>query len=209
MEEARRYIDRMRTRPAEEAVPKLMEFLRDESWYLRERAGDALAQFGRDAAPAVEELTAEGLWYARAAALQVLGKIAEPHSLCLVVGFLDDSNRTTMEEAGRALLGYCKRDRALAVAKILHGRGSAFRERVLVMLKRLDPDGEARLRRLMQADEFMGPEGNLEPVDEHRLADAVSDERWGISWSALGTTTESLPEPPENLIRYLRGSATP
>ena len=209
MEEARRYIDRMRSRPAEEAIPKLLELLRDESWYLRERAGIALADFGAEAAIAVEDLTHEGLWFARAAALQVLGRIAAPRSLRHVIGFLADSNRTIREEAGRALLGYCRSDRSLASAKILHGRGEAFRDGVLQLLIRLDADGEARLRRLIAADDFMGPEGSLDAADEQHLAEAVSDERWGISWDGLSVSTDPLPEPPENLIRYLRGSATP
>jgi HEAT repeat protein len=209
LEEARRYIDRMRSKPPEEAIPKLLELLRDESWYLRERAGTALAGFGPEAAPAVEDLTAEGLWYARAAALQVLGKIAAPRSLCRLFDFLEDPNRTTAEEACRALLGFCCRDRALVVAKILHGRGQALRDKVLATLGRLDADGEARLRRLIESDVFMGPEGSLEAGDEQRLAEAVSDERWGVSWAALGDPTSSLPEPPENLVRYLRGSAAP
>ncbi len=36
------YIERLIDRPAEEAVPKLLEVLRDESWFLRDRAGKAL-----------------------------------------------------------------------------------------------------------------------------------------------------------------------
>ncbi len=209
MDEVRRYIDRMQARPPDEAIPKLLELLRDESWYLRDRAGCALAGFGFEAAPAVEELTAEGLWFARAAGLRVLGQIAAPRSLCCVMDFLDDANRTISDEAGRALREFCRRDRALAVAKILHGRGKALREKVLGIIVRLDAEDEARLRRLLEADVFMGPEGSLEAGDERRLAEAVSDEQWGISWPALGSTTEPLPEPPENLVRYLRGSAAP
>jgi hypothetical protein len=208
MEEARVYIDRMRSRPSGEAIPKLIELLQDESWYLRERAGDALASFGVEAASAVEELLRSGLWYTRAAALRVLGKIAAPRSLCLLVDMVADSNRTIAETAARALIGYCRSDRALAVAKILHGRGTTFRADFLARLLRIDPGSEARVRRLLEASDFMGPEGGLDRGDEQRLAEAVSDRCWGIDWNCLDAT-EPLPEPPENLVRYLRGSVEP
>jgi HEAT repeat protein len=208
MEEARVYIDRMRGRPSGEAIPKLIELLQDESWYLRERAGDALASFGGEAAPAVEELLRSGLWYTRAAALRVLGKIAAPRSLCLLLDMVTDGNRTIAEAAARALIGYCRSDRALAVAKVLHGRGTTFRVEFLARLLRVDPGSESRLRRLIDAGDFMGPEGALDAADEHRLAESVSDRCWGIDWSRLDAT-EPLPEPPENLVRYLRGSVEP
>ncbi len=208
MEEARVYIDRMRGRPSGEAIPKLIELLQDESWYLRERAGDALASFGVEAAPAVEGLLRAGLWYTRAAALRVLGKVAAPRSLCLLVDMVADSNRTIAETAARALIGYCRSNRALAVAKILHGRGVTFRGDFLARLVRIDPGSEARLRRLLEASDFMGPEGSLDESDEKRLAEAVSDRDWGIDWSRLDAT-EPLPEPPENLVRYLRGGVQP
>jgi len=208
MEEARHYIDRMRSRPPDEAIPKLIELLRDESWYLRERAGEALAGFGQSAAPPVEQLLESGLWYSRAAALGVLGKIAAPRSLHRIIDSLNDDNRTIVEAALKALLDYCRQDRALAVAKILHGRGGDFRERVLGLMLRLHPEDAPRLRRLVEAGDFMGPEGALDEADERRLAESVSDEPWGIAWKNLDAT-ETLPEPPENLVRYLRGSITP
>lgn len=208
LEEARLYIDRMRGRPGGEAVPKLIELLGDESWYLRERATEALAGFGIEAVPMVEEQLTSGLWYTRAAAMNALGQIAAPRSLCLIMDFLEDENHTITEAVARAILDYCRRDRALAVAKILHGRGSTIREKALRMLTRLDPDGGARLRRLVEASDFMGPEGSLESSDERRLAEAVSDECWGINWDRL-VGENPLPEPPENLIRYLRGSVIP
>ena len=208
MEEARVYIDRMRGRPSGEAIPKLIELMQDESWYLRERAGDALASFGEEAAPAVEELLRGGLWYTRAAALRVLGKIAAPRSLCLLLDMVTNSNRTIAEYSARALIGYCRSDRSLAVAKVLHGRGTTFRAEFLARLLRIDPGSEARLRRLIDASAFMGPEGALDAADERRLAESVSDRSWGIDWGRLDAT-EPLPEPPENLVRYLRGSVEP
>jgi len=208
MEEARVYIDRMRGRPSGEAIPKLIELLQDESWYLRERAGDALASFGVEAAPAVEGLLRGGLWYTRAAALRVLGQIAAPRSLCLLVDLVGNSNRTIADTATRALIGYCRSDRSLAVAKILHGRGVTFRSELLARLLRSDPGSEARLRRLLEASDFMGPEGSLDQSEEKRLAEVVSDRDWGIDWSRLDAT-EPLPAPPENLVRHLRGSVEP
>lgn len=208
MEEARVYIDRMRSRPSGEAIPKLIELMQDESWYLRERAGDALASFGEEASPAVEELLRGGLWYTRAAALRVLGKIAAPRSLRFLLDMVSNPNRTIAESAARALIGYCRSNRSLAVAKILHGRGTTFRAELLARLLRIDPASEARLRRLIEAGDFMGPEGALDAAEEQRLAESVSDSSWGIDWARLDAT-EPLPAPPENLVRYLRGSVEP
>lgn len=205
MDEARHYIDRMRSHPPEEAIPKLIELLRDESWYLRERAGEAVASFGFDAAPPVEEVVRTGLWFTKAAALRVLGQIAAPRSLSLLLEYVDDTNRTIAEASVSALIGFCKRDRALAVAKVLHGRGGPFREHVLTMLQHMNPGAGMRLKRLIESSEFMGPEGNLSLADEQRLVETVSDEYWGIRWQHL-EAVDTLAEPPENLVRYLRGS---
>jgi HEAT repeat protein len=205
LESARTYIERLRSEPAEEAVPKLIEVLGDESWYLRERAGDALVGFGKVAAPAVESAAKGGLWFTRAAAMRVLGRIGAPSSLCLVLSFVEDRNQTIAEAAARALLDFCERDRALAVAKLLHGRGTSLRARVLDLLLRLDPDKAARLRRLVEASELMGPEGSLEPAEEVRIALEISDEEWSLDWGRL-KAADPLPQPSHHLVHHLRGA---
>jgi HEAT repeat protein len=203
MDESRHYIDQLRAAPPEEAIPRLAAMLADESWYLRQRAGEALATYGLAAAPALENLLQSGLWYTRAAALRVLGAIAAPSCLAAIVGFLEDSNRAIGEEAARSLLGYCRRGKAVAAAKLLHARGGAFRERALVLVQRIDPEGAARLRRLVVAP-LMGPEGSLSPEEEQRLARDVADDSWSVEWERL-TRSDPPPECRENLIRFLRG----
>jgi HEAT repeat protein len=204
LESARNYVERLRGEPAEVAVPKLIEVLGDESWYLRERAADALVGFGTLAAPALEVAARSGLWYTRAASLRVLGRLGEGHGLTLVMRHLDDANNTIAEAAQRTLLDYCAGGRSLVVAKLLHARGEAFREKVLGQLSRREPDLTARLRRLVEATEFMGPEGALEKEEQARLVEEVSDAQFGVTWSRLGPS-ESLPAPGHHLVHYLRG----
>ncbi|MBP7669080.1 MAG: HEAT repeat domain-containing protein [Candidatus Eisenbacteria bacterium] len=203
LDESRHYIDQLRAGPPEEAIPRLAEMLADESWYLRQRAGEALAAYGPAAAPVLEELLNAGLWYTRAAALRVLGAIAAPGSLPKVVTALADSNRAIAEDAARSILDYCRHGKAAAAAKILHARGGSFRDRALALVQRIHPEGGGRLRRLMLSP-LMGPEGSLLPHEEERLAREVKDADWSVDWGRLGSS-EPLPEWKENLIRFLRG----
>ncbi|MFH1144677.1 MAG: HEAT repeat domain-containing protein [Candidatus Eisenbacteria bacterium] len=203
MDESRHYIDQLRAAPPEEAIPRLIEMLADESWYLRERAGEALASYGLHGAPGLEKLLKSGLWYTRAAALRVLGRIAAPSALPSIVGFLDDPNRAIAEEAARSLLGYCRQGKAVAAAKLLHGRGVTFRERGLALAQKIDPESAARVRRLIQAP-LMGPEGSLSVEEEQRIAREITDDSWSVAWERL-TRSDPLPEWKDNLIRYLRG----
>ena len=206
LEVARRYIDQVGERPAEEAIPRLIDILKDESWHLRDRAGDALAGFGVDAAAAVESVLDGGLWYTRAAGLRVLGEIAAPRSLPVVVAFLSDTNRTIAEAAGRALLKYCRRDRSLAAAKMLHARAVGERQQILELLRRVDPDAAARLQRLVGAATLMGAEGSLSAAEQQRLVSEVSDRAWSVSWESLAPS-DPLPEPERDLVAFLREGA--
>ncbi len=205
LEEARAYLDELRSQPSAEAIPKLLQALGDESWFLREHAAEVLADFGPAAAPAVEGLLRSGLWYTRAAALRVLGYIAEPSSLPAAIGLLTDTNRSIADEAARALLSYARRGRATAVAKLLHARGPDFRSAAVGLLRKIDPEGAALVQRLIAADALMGPEGSLTSEEERRLAVEVSDEAWGVAWEQL-SGGGVLPTWDLDLVRYLRGT---
>lgn len=205
LEEVRQYVDQLRAQPAGEAIPRLIEILGDESWFLRERASEALAGFGSAAAPAAEALLHSGLWYSRAAALRVLGTVASPATLLTVLEFLGDANKSIAEEAARAVIGFCRGGRAVATAKILHGRGVNARDGALALVRRVEPDAAARLQRLILAGPLMGPEGSLTPDEEVRLALEVADEAWGIQWERLGAG-EPLPDWDHDLVRALRGA---
>lgn len=204
LEDARLYIDQLRSREPQEAIPKLIEVLGDESWYLRERAGEVLVAFGAAAAPALEDLLREGLWYSRAAALRALGRIAAPLSLPAVMAHLTDANRAIAQEGASALLGFCRRERACAVAKLLHARGPRLRAHVLGLLRQIDADAAARLLRLIEASALMGPEGSLTAEEEGRVAAEIADAEWGIRWEDL-ESGRALPEWPHDLMRRLRG----
>lgn len=203
LEQARQYIDRLAQEPAAEAVPKLVAVLRDESWYLRERAGEVLLRFGTAAAPEVEALLAAGLWYTRAAALEVLGRLAAPSSLRAVLGFLHDKNRAIAEASARAVFGFCRQGRAVAVAKLLQTQPAEARAAILPLLRRVAPEDFARLERLMAAQALLGAPATLTGAQERRLAEEAEDRRWGISWGAL-RPGEGLPEVEQDVGQWLR-----
>ena len=205
LDDATTYIERLKERPVEEAVPKLIEVMRAESWFLRDRAGKALVGYGDEAVGAIELLIKDGLWYTRAAAIRALGRIGSPRSLVKVFAYLTDNNRTVVDETAKALLDYCNHDRSLAIAKVLHGRGLLFRDEIIATLLRLDRDGGERLRRLISEKSLMGPEGSLKPEEEERLLLTVSDKTWHIRWEIL-SASEPLHEPESNLIQFLRGN---
>jgi HEAT repeats len=204
IDEAVTYIERLKDRPAEEAVPKLLEVLRDESWFLRDRAGKALVSYGDEAVGAIELLVKDGLWYTRAAAIRTLGRIGAPQSLIKLFDNLDDSNRTVAEETAKALLDYCSHNRSLSIAKVLHGRGQIYRDKIVATMLHLDPDGGEKVRRLIGEKALMGPEGSLRPDEEGRLLVEIADSEWQIHWSSM-TASQPIPEPSEHLIHYLRG----
>ena len=205
LEVARRYIEQLEQESAEEAVPRLTEILEVESWYLRERAGTALAGFGLEAAPAVERLLSGGLWYTRAAALRVLGQIAAPHSLRKVIAFLQEGNQTIAEEAARAVLMFCRADRALAAAKLIQTMGFDERDAALALLRRCDPDEAARLERLISASALMGAQGALTEQEQERLVRELSDRAWKLDWNSLDSA-QPLPESERDIMQFLRGA---
>ncbi len=203
LERAKQYIESLKMEDPQEAIPQLVEFLKNESWYLREQAAGALASFGNQAAGPVGALLQSGLWFTRAAALELLGRIGASEYLPCISGFLTDANRTIAESAAKALLHFSAGGKALAVAKILHARGSRFREHALDLLQRVDREAGTKLARLISASEFMGPEGTLSPEDEERLAKEIEDEEFGVSWASL-SLSEPLPQPEKHIMQYLK-----
>lgn len=96
-------IAQLRSERPEKSVPLLLELLCDQSWHVRERATEALAERGEDVIGPLSNLLVEGLWYSRACAATALGQIGAPESLPTLVGRLDDENATVRKAVAGAL----------------------------------------------------------------------------------------------------------
>src|SRR3954468_8485423 len=69
----REYVQDLEKNGGDDAMLQLVECLNDESGYLRDLAGAALARLGAPVAPLVP-LLSSGLWYARVSALRTLAR---------------------------------------------------------------------------------------------------------------------------------------
>lgn len=135
LEAKKRMVEDLRRTPTADAVSALAQMLRDESWYLRELAIDALAERGRQAVPYVLPLLASGVWYTRAAAALTLGRVGASEAAAPVVRMLTAANRTVAEAAVESLTLLASDGGAGAVASAL-ARGADSAQQVFLTAAR-------------------------------------------------------------------------
>lgn len=90
--------------PSPESVEMLLDVLEQESWFLRDQAGRALAQMGELVVEPLIEYLGSGLWYTRAIAATTLGRIGLPLAAGPLTSLLRDPNRTVRDAAWDALV---------------------------------------------------------------------------------------------------------
>jgi len=123
LEGKRALIADLRRRQTDKAVEILIDVLRDDSWYLRELAVEALGEAGERAVPLLNEVLRSGLWYSRAAAARTLGKIGHVPSIGVLVDLLEDPNQTVKGASLASLADFVRGGRAVAVARAFHALG--------------------------------------------------------------------------------------
>ena len=139
----------LRRRKTEKTVAVLIDVLRDESWYLRELAVEALAEAGEIAAPQLGDLLLGGLWYSRAAAARALGKMGHLPSIPALVRQLDDSNQTVQGAALASLADFVRAGRAEDVALAFVTRGPRRAEELRRLFHAVHPAAAGQLTGLM------------------------------------------------------------
>jgi hypothetical protein len=194
--------------PSTEEIQLLVAALGTERWSLRERIADRVAKAGPRVVPLLLDMLETGLWFSRAATLKALGRVADPRALLPTLEACWDKNQTVSEEALRALVGYCRRGYALAVAKILHSRGPVTRSDLLDRLAPVDPESARKLERLWGEKEIMGAEARLRPEDELELAQHVRDGDWGLRWDSV-IPSEPLSAEKRSVMGALREQKAP
>jgi len=158
----------------------------DESWFLRELAIDALGEMGDTAVPPLLTLVRSGLWFTRASAAKALGRIGDPRAVLPLVALFDDTNTTVAAAGAEGLVALCRSGSSLAAARAMRARAPEERERILVLLKRVDPDGGRKLAALVASDEWMNALGELSEQTVARIVAGSSDGAEGISWENIG-----------------------
>lgn len=133
-------IEDLKKRKSQRSVSLLVEMLQDESWYLREQAVQALSEAGEEAREPVLNVLKDGLWYARAAAAKVLGRIGGSNAVERLIDCLLDSNMTVQGAAAAAMVDIAKSSSIDELASPLGSRSHDVKQKALSCLKLLDKD---------------------------------------------------------------------
>jgi len=178
----RDYVRSLEQRRDEEAMSLLVECLCDESWYLRELAEHALLRLGDRAGETLLPLMEQGLWYSRASAARVLGRLGYRPAAAGLLRLLEDSVVTVTKAAEASLADLAHRGGSVRIAWELHRREPEVRPVLVARLSALDrPLGE-RLERMLRNDELMT---NEDPDDLRDDSDLVRASEEGVEWEIL------------------------
>lgn len=178
----RDYVRSLEQRRDEEAMSLLVECLCDESWYLRELAEHALLRLGDRAGETLLPLLETGLWYSRASAARVLGRLGYRPAAAGLLRLLEDTVVTVTKAAEASLADLAHRGGSVRIAWELHRREPEVRPVLLARLSALDrPLGE-RLERMLRNDELMT---NADPDDLRDDSDLVRASEEGVEWEIL------------------------
>ncbi len=186
----RDYVRSLEQRRDEEAMSLLVECLCDESWYLRDLAEHALLRLGDRGAEALLPILEQGLWFSRASAARVLGRLGYRPSAAGMLRLCADSNATVAQSARGALVDLGHRGGSVRIAWELHRTVSERRRELLVALGALDRPLLERLERMLRNDELMTSE---DPDDLRDDSDLVRASEEGVEWEVL--TGPPVPRP--------------
>jgi HEAT repeat protein len=166
----------------ERSIAELAECLRDESWYLRDLAEAALVRLGHRASRALLPLLDQGLWFTRASAARIFGKIGDGDAVPALFELTHDGNHTVAAAAVDALLAIGQQRGAIRLAHALHRMAPDARAARLDELQARDPGLGERLRRFLRSDDLMSVEDASVLSDDSA---AVRANEEGVEWEVL------------------------
>ena len=166
----------------DDAIGKLVECLRDESWYLRDLAEAALVRLGRRASRALLPMLNQGLWFTRASAARIFGKIGDGDAVPSLFDLTRDANHTVGASALEALLAIGQQRGSIRLAHALHRMAPDARSARLDEIQARDPALGERLRRFLRSDELMSVEDASALSDDSAAVRANED---GVEWEVL------------------------
>jgi len=136
----RKLMEELARHPTEQSQAILVEILQGDSWYLRDLAVRALSRIGAPAAPRLRVVLRTGLWYGRAAAARVLGKIAHADALPDLVELLSDPNHTVQGAVLASLADLVRAGHGREVARLFWNQGARRAESLSRLLLAVHPD---------------------------------------------------------------------
>jgi HEAT repeats len=172
----------------DESIARLVECLRDESWYLRDLAEQALGRVGGRAASRLIPLLRQGLWYTRASAARILGRIGCGDAVPELFELTDDANDSVGAAAFESLIEVGRQRGGIRLAHALHRMPPDRRQTRLDEIQRRDAALGERLRKFMRSDELMAVD-SVHGLDDDSAAVRASEE--GVEWEVL--TGPTLP----------------
>jgi HEAT repeat protein len=178
----RDYVRSLEQRRDDESVSLLVECLCDESWYLRDLAENALLRLGERAGEALLPILEQGLWFSRASAAKVLGRLGYRPAVPALLRLCGDSNETVAQAAAASLVELAHRGGSVRIAWELHRTASDRRRPLLQRLGALDRPLLERLERMLRNDELMTNEDPDDLRDDSPLVRASEE---GVEWEVL------------------------
>ena len=178
----RDYVRSLEQRRDEEAMSLLVECLCDESWYLRDLAEHALLRLGDRGGETLLPILEQGLWFSRASAARVLGRLGYRPAAAGLLRLCMDSNATVVQSACAALVDLSHRGGSVRIAWELHRNEPERRRELLQRLGSLDRPLLDRLERMGRNDELMT---NEDPDDLRDDSDLVRASEEGVEWEVL------------------------
>jgi hypothetical protein len=188
----REYVRGLEQRRDAEAISLLVECLCDESSYLRGLAEEAFFRMGEEQAHVLVPLLGQGLWYTRASAARVLGRMGFRPAVPGLLALAEDANEAVRAAACDALVALAHARGGARLAHAIHRLPPDLRRRRMADLAGRDRPLAERLDRLMSNDELM----QLEPIDTYGDDHpAVRTSEEGVEWEIL-TGPPPPPRPP-------------
>jgi len=178
----REAVQDLELRADDESIARLVDCLNDESWYLRDLAESALIRLGRRASHALLPLLHQGLWFTRASAARIFGKIGDGDAAAGLFEMTRDPNHAVGDEALTALLAIGHQRGAVRLAHALHRMPPDARASRLDALAARDPSLGERLRRFMRSDELMSLPDASALNDDSSVVRASEE---GVEWEVL------------------------
>jgi HEAT repeat protein len=178
----RDYVRSLEQRRDEEAMSLLVECLCDESFYLRDLAEHALLRLGDRAGETLLPILEQGLWFSRASAARVLGRLGYGPAAAGLLRLCMDSNASVVQAARAALVDLSHRGGSVRIAWDLHRNEPERRRELLQQLGALDRPLLDRLERMLRNDDLMT---NDDPDHLRDDSDLVRASEEGVEWEVL------------------------
>ncbi len=178
----REYVRGLEQRADPEALSLLAECLCDESWFLRDLAEGAFLRVADLGAPVLLPLLDQGLWFTRASAARVLGRLGWRPAVPVLLRVAEDANATVLEAAREALVAIGRHRGAFRLAHGLHQLSPDARRRRLDDIGTRDRALLERLERYLRNEELMGID-DPDPLADDSPVVRANDE--GVEWELL------------------------